>query len=221
MLAVVAALSVPASAASPISVTNPLRVDINGGGTGTTKAGWLPWTLARDNTGAVNTTFDLGGMPWENPIVELTTYSKNKTPSDAWGSRDRSGGMAFVPGTGEFQATSKGFGTNYVKMTFTQLDPITEYKIMAWSFEARNVWSANSDNPDSKFGVWSTTNPKDWLDTHGYSGNGGEPNGYGPITPIPRHPLVKPTCLGVRRTRTQEQEQACTTSSRQKVAELL
>jgi len=44
-----------------------------------------------------------------------------------------------------------------------------------------NVWFVDPLNPNSKYGVWSTTNPTTWLNANGYSGQNGDPCGYGPI----------------------------------------
>jgi hypothetical protein len=189
----VVVFSVPASAASPVSPYNPLKVDIDGGGVSTPAPGWHSWLFASNWTGPVSKEFDMGGPPWENPIAELNVYRKNKTPNNTGFSRNRSGGFAAVGPNPlgepiEYSPTGKGFGTNYVKLTITQLAPCTEYRFLLWSYERREVWSCAPANPDAKYGVWSTTNPKEWLDTHGYSGFGGEPNGYSPITPVPNPP---------------------------------
>jgi hypothetical protein len=185
MLAVVATLSVSASAGSTITLATPLKVDIAGRYGNTVRCEWMDWQIAVDNgtfVGPQNKLFDMGSpLPWENPAGTLEAYRKNQSPDNAGASRNRSGGWAGVLGTGEFYAGGKGFGMNYVKLTISQLDPDTTYKIFLWSYEQRSVWASRADNVDDKWGCWSTTNPKKWLDENGYSGFNGEPNGYGPI----------------------------------------
>jgi hypothetical protein len=187
VMLVVIALCMPASAAY-VGYPNPLLVDIDGAGTASPKAGWQGWQFAQNWTGPVSQGFvnPLQSAAWEQPIAQLEVLHKNDANPGGGASRNRSGGWAGVLGTGEFQATNKGFGMNYVKLTLTQLEPEANYKIFTWGMELRSVWAANSANPDSKFYAVSTTNPKDWLDAHWgeYAGNGaatGDPNGYGPI----------------------------------------
>lgn len=183
---IVVGLSVTASA-DYIGIANPLKVDVNGDsatGANPPLAGWQDWSFLRSPTIPQNKTFDnsLGVDPWEFPNVEWTVYAKNKDSASRAASRNRNGGMVFVGNTGDFGSVSPqaGFGSNYMKLTFTYLAPETEYKFELWSYEASGVWVVSTANPVNKFAVFSTTNPKDWLDNNGYSGYNGEPNGYGP-----------------------------------------
>lgn len=191
---VVVGLSVPASAAyigfdadgNPNGCANPLKVDLTYLlDNQQAKTGWQNWQFVRDWTGpvGVNLVNPLAIEPWEVPHAQLEVYRKLAADPAAGSSRNRSGGFAAVgplpgwgpgPLPGEYSPTGTGFGTNYVKLTITNLQPETEYKFYLWSFDMRQVWAASSNNPDSKFGVWSTTNPLDWLTNNGY------PNGYAP-----------------------------------------
>jgi len=191
VLLVVAALTIPASAAyigfddGGNSAVNYLKVDLNGAGAGNTITGFQGWMFARDWTGPlsqqfVNPNADYG---WEQPIAQLEVYRKNQgASSNAGASRDRSGGWAGVLGTGDFSYGTEGFGMNYVKLTLTQLQPDTDYRFYLWSYEAVGVWVYDSTNPYRKYVAFSTTNPKTWLDAHKgqYRGVMNEPNGYGP-----------------------------------------
>lgn len=186
---VVAGFCVPAAASSAISYYEPLKVDIvYGPYDQQPKSGWMPWSFPFELTGPVSKEFVIPGvLPGELfPVAQLEAYRKNETPEII--ARDRSGGFAGVNRTGDISPTEMGFGMNYLKLTISNLDPYTDYKFSLWSFEKREVWSADPLNPDSKYGCWSTTNPKDWLVENGYSGFTGEPNGYGPITPVPNPP---------------------------------
>jgi hypothetical protein len=181
---VVGLMSMPASAAYigfPDGCANPLKVDINGGGAGATKCSWQGWTFARDWTGPITQQFanPKATKPSQLPIAQLEAFRTQQANSAAGLSRDRSGGFAGVAGTGEYNGTSKNFGTSYVKLTLAQLQPSTTYKVSLWSYEAFGIWSSNSNNPNSKYGVWSTQNPLDWLTANGY------PIGYSPIQPVP------------------------------------
>jgi len=182
VLLLVVGLSVPALAdyiGWPTPCDNPLAVDITYA-PDTQKAicPYQNWAFARDWTGPINKTFvnPYAIDPWEVPVGSLETYRMGQTPpaDAAGGARNRGGGMAFVAGTGEYNATSKGLGTSYLKLTVTGLAPDTCYKVILWGYEQYSVWSMRTDNPDSKFGVWSTLNPLDWLTNNGY------PIGYGP-----------------------------------------
>lgn len=181
-LVVVAVLSLSAFAGnSPISASNPLKVDIDGGGTASPKAGWNGWLFQTNFTGPISQEFDMGGFPYD-PIAELDVYRKPGTPVNAGMSRNRSGGWAGVGATGDYSAGTQGYGMNYVKLTLSNLDPSTAYKVWLWDMELRSVWAGNTaQNPESKFVAWSQTNPKTWLDTN-YTGVAGEPpnGGYGP-----------------------------------------
>jgi len=184
LLLVVAGLSMPASASYMGTLDNPLKVDIMGDGGGPTLTnGWQEWAFARSPTPPSTKTFvnPLYEFTEEIPVAELTVYAKNNTAASRSLSRNRSGGFTGVGNTGDYSAAGMGLGNNYIKLTIANLNYETEYTFLMWSMEASNVWSMDlANNPHSKFGVWSTTNPKDWLDTNGRSGNGGEPNGYGP-----------------------------------------
>ncbi|MDD5065119.1 MAG: PEP-CTERM sorting domain-containing protein [Phycisphaerae bacterium] len=179
---VVLALCMPAMAAyigfnedeEPAGAANPLLVDITEGGA--PKADWQGWGPGYSWTGPVSGTLNnpFYVESWEIPTIEIDAYKTGQDPANNGGSRGRSGGLSFVAGTGEYNATAKMFGMNYLKITLGGLAPETEYRIKLWSFEATNVWSANSANPRSKFGVWSTLNPTSWLTSNGY------PNGYAP-----------------------------------------
>jgi len=199
-LALVVGLSMPALASyigfdengDSNPCKNALKVDIDGAGTPTPKCEWQGWTVGFTWSAPISQQFanPYATEAWEYPQAQLVTYRKNSDPTGATGmSRNRSGGWAGVGTTGEYSPTTKGYGTNYIKLTLTQLAPLTNYRFYLWSYEARNIWAADPNNPDSKYAVWSTLNPKAWLDTHGYSGFNGEPNGYGPINqPQPPSP---------------------------------
>jgi hypothetical protein len=178
LLLVAVALCVPASA-SNVTVANPLRVDIDGGGVANTDGGgWSPWLFPRDFTGPQSTTINNGGLPTTWPTV---TYEYVPTIGFGGGSRDRGGGMVFVGGTGE-----PGMGRNYAKVTFTNLQASTNYTLLMWGWEREGVWVYDGNCPDRKFGMWSTTNPNAWLVANGYSGQNGEPNGYqAKVVPTP------------------------------------
>jgi hypothetical protein len=179
---VVVGLSMPALA--DISGTNPLLVDVNGDGGGGAKPGWQQWAFIRNwvsPKGPDAFVVGTGTGVDENPTATLTAFGSSGNPPQ--GARSREGGMAFVAGTGEFQATSKGFGMNYLKLHLAGLKPATEYEISLWSYETIGTWVYNSANPDRKFGVWSTTNPVNWLANNLPPGSPGEPpnGGYGPM----------------------------------------
>lgn len=179
---VVLALAMPSIAAyigfnedgEPDPMANQLRVDIVNGNT--PRYTWQGYDAGYAWTGPVGADLvnPLAVDPWEVPHIEVDAYKTAQTPNNNGGSRSRNGGMLFVAGTGEYNATAKMFGMNYLKVTLTGLAPETNYTIKMWGWEARNVWSVNTDNPDSKYGVWCTTNPVDWLTSNGY------PNGYAP-----------------------------------------
>jgi hypothetical protein len=180
VLLLVVGFSVPAMAeymGYPSGCLNPLAVDITQGGQQGIY-GYQPWDFAWNWTGPVGATFTnpYASDPWEIPVGQLEAYRTLQTPpaDAAGGGRNRNGGMAFVAGTNEYSPTAKGFGTSYLKLTVTNLAPQTAYKVILWGYEATNVWSVNSANPNSKFGIWSTVNPLEWLTTNGY------PIGYGP-----------------------------------------
>jgi len=183
VLLVVAALSTPVMAAY-VGLANPLYVDLDGGGVVTPKAGWQGWLFASNWTGPAAATFsNPGGGLSQQPIAQLEVYRNNQANPAAGASRNRDGGMAFVAGTGDFSATTQGYGVNYLKLTLSQLKPDTLYAIDLWSYEKTSVWSMSTANPDSKFVAWSQTNPKSWLDgNYTYPGNGETMvgGGYGP-----------------------------------------
>jgi len=187
VLLVVLGLSMPAMAAYMGTESNPLMVDVtHGTSSQSARAGYQNWAVANDWTSPVNCTFNNPEAedPWEIPIGSLEAFKTAVTPNNNGGARARNGGMAFVAGTGEYNQTGKGLGMNYLKLTVTGLAPDTAYRVVVWSYEARNVWSMRTDNPDSKFGVWSTLDPITWLTNNGY-GPGGENTtctlgGYGP-----------------------------------------
>jgi len=183
---VVLALSMPSMAAyigfdregNSDGCINPLHVDVDGQNTINTATCNLyqHWVFQQDWTGPITQAFvnPYSDAAWEIPTVSAEVFKTNIVPSNAGGSRSRNGGIIFVAGTGEYNATAKMLGMNYLKLTVTNLQPGTEYKVRLWSYENRPVWSANSNNPDSKYGVWSTTDPVAWLTANGY------PNGYAP-----------------------------------------
>jgi len=199
-LALVVGLSMPAVASyigfdeygdlNPCA--NPLLVDIDGSGTVTQRYPWQGWTVSFTWAAPISQQFanPYATEGWEYPQAQLITYRKADPTGASSQSRNRSGGFAYVGNTGDYTPTTQGFGTNYIKLTITQLAPSTAYTVYCWSYEQREHWAVDGNNPNSKYAVWSTTNPKQWLDTHGYSGLGGEPNGYGPISQtIPPGPI--------------------------------
>lgn len=186
-IVILAVLSTPALA-SPIRVDNPLKVDIDCYDAPTEKLGWKQWLFEKSWTGPAIKTFDIGGMLWENPVVEFDVYKYQVgAPSIHAGiARNRSGGWAGITGTGEYSPTGLGFGMNYVRFTFSNLDPHTMYDFSIWAMEERKIWACSLDNPDSKYIAWSQTNPMEWLLSYGYDGSiPGEPpyGGYGLTTP--------------------------------------
>jgi hypothetical protein len=181
---VVVGLSIPASASSTITLATPLKVDIQsqyGSEDDCPITGFVCWEFSSAFTGPINSTFDMGGLPWDNPGASFQVYGENHNPVDAGIGRSRSRGFVGVLGTGEFSDpyTGKGFGRNYMQLTISQLDPDTDYTMYLWSYDRDYAWSVNTGNPDSKWGVWSDVNPLAWLNANGYSGLNGEPNGYG------------------------------------------
>jgi hypothetical protein len=192
--------SVPASAAyigfdlygDPNPCLNPLYIDFSGRYGNTVRCRWQEWAVAVDNgtwDSPVSKEFvnPFAEYAWENPIAELYAYRLDADPQQG-GSRNRGGGMVYVGNTGDYSAGSRGFGMNYLRLTLTQLAPNTRHLISLWGYEAANVWVVNTDNPERKFGAWSTVNPKVWLEANGYDGsNPDEPpqGGYGPISPLP------------------------------------
>jgi hypothetical protein len=90
--------------------------------------------------------------------------------------------MAFVKGTGEYSAGTKGLGTIYDVLTISGLKPNTEYLFRLWSYETTGTWTVSSANPNDKWGVWSTLNPVNWLGANYAPVQPGEPpnGGYGP-----------------------------------------
>jgi hypothetical protein len=195
LLLVVAALSIPAPAAyigfddNGNSGVNPLYIDIGGGGSTPTLPGWQYWVFQSNWTGPANTSFNNPNQDysWEQPTASMNVYRKNQAPNTDVGlSRSREGGFAGVAGTGDFSNATEGYGMNYVQIALGGLAPATTYKVTVWDFENSPTWSMASNNPDSKFTAWSTTNPKQWLDSHvgQYKGIGNgsyDPNGYGPM----------------------------------------
>ncbi len=201
----IAALATTASAAyigfdnDGNSGVNPLRVDIDGAGTVSPHPGppayqsWvIPFSAGGPQVG--NFTNPEATSPGQLPAGQLEAYRKAQDP--AYGaapgtdptvvqSRNRSSGLAFVAGTGDYSAATRGFGQNYLKLTLSGLAPDTNYKFYMWSYECGGVWVVDTTNPDRKFTAWSKTNPKQWLDEHvgQYKGIGTglfDPNGYGP-----------------------------------------
>jgi len=186
LLLVVAALSIPALASSTITLATPLKVDVlsqYGTQDDSPITGFVGWDTPSAFTGPLTSTFDMGGLPWENPTASYQTYRKNQSPDNTGIGRSRSRGFVAVLGTGEYADpyVGKGFGMNYTQLAVSGLDPDADYTVMVWSYDQRYAWSANTANPESKYGIWATTNPKTWLDNNGYSGNNNEPNGYGAL----------------------------------------
>ncbi len=179
---VVVGLSVPASA-DYIGKGNPLKVDITYAPDGQQPlSGWQNWGLTKFWTAPSSSFYNpIANDPWEIPSAELHAYRKNQNPNNYGFTSNRSAGFAYAAGS----ILSTNFGMNYIKLTLTGLARNKAYEFSLWSFDRQNMWDAQSSNPDSKYGVWSTTNPTDWLNANGYSGLNGEPNGYGPIVPVP------------------------------------
>jgi len=148
----------------PDGVANPLRVDCDGAGTLTTTSGLQNMVFARDWTGPQVQTFNnpYADYEFEKPVVQMEVYRKPAADPAVGMSRDRSGGWTGVCATGDYSAGTMGYGMNYIKATITQVKPSTEYKVIVWGMEARGIWACRTDNPDSKYAVWATTNPKQW-----------------------------------------------------------
>jgi hypothetical protein len=173
------------ASAADITNTNPLNVDIDGENTVTSQAGWSSFVVPRDFAAGApqSVTINNGGTPSTWPTVEFTYY---QPLGNVGGSRNRSGGMAFnqKPSTFGTQAGGAGFGRSYsqVKVSGSGTNPAvkanTEYTILVWSFETSNVWTLNSENPNSKYSVWSQLNPNTWCVNNHYAGVNGDPNGY-------------------------------------------
>jgi len=181
VLLVVAALCTPALAGW-IDGTNPLLVDLGGQGVNPNKAGWQSWVFAQPWVGPVVATFsNPKGAVYQQPIGQLECFDKPQANQLQGLSRSREGGFAAVGTTGDYSAGTQGYGMNYLKLTLSQLNPDTEYKIRLWDWETSGTWSMSSLNPDSKFVAWSQANPKSWLDAN-YNAQPGEPpnGGYGP-----------------------------------------
>jgi hypothetical protein len=185
-----------ASAAANIDVTHPLKVDIDGAGTVTPQGDWRSWLISDWSYNAPRTVsyaVRAGDTPPNWVTCEITPVGT--VGNGGGGSRNRSGGLTFVVkpagnwGTPDLSGT--GLGRNYLQLKLTNLQPNKEHEFLMWSFEQKNVWSVNSDNPNSKWGVWSTLNPNAWLVANGRSGLNGEPNGYGPKwTGLPAAPTT-------------------------------
>jgi hypothetical protein len=192
MLAVIAALSTQALA-EYVSTTNPLKADIIHAPTTSQVAisGWQPWAVANDWTSPISKEFPIGAYPWENPVAEVSSYRKGISPypNITGGARARMGGLLFVAGTGEYSTSGKGFGTTYLKLQITNLQPQVNHTLYLWGWETEGTWVVNTNNPNRKFGFWATTNPLDWLNANGYSGLNGEPNGYHPKGGYPDYPI--------------------------------
>jgi hypothetical protein len=175
------AFAAVASADSPISASNPLYVDIDGGGVTTPTTGWRNWLFQSTFTGPQSTTFVMGTeMPWDSPMAEITQI--NSLNSTAGGSRNRNTGLVFVGGTDVVSSGVGGFGRQQVKLALSQLTPSTEYTFYMWSYEQDGVWVVDGNN--FKSGVWSTLNSNQWLLDNGYGPGGlnasGPQGGYGP-----------------------------------------
>ena len=183
---VVAGFCAPASA-DYIGAGNPLKVDITYAPDGQQPLpGWQNWGLPNFWTGPSSNFYNpLAADPWEVPGAQLEVYRKYQSPSNIGFSARRSAGFAYVAWS---DSPSMGFGMNYIKLTLTGLARNKTYEFNLWSFEQRDMWDASPSNPNSKYGVWSTTNPTDWLNANGYSGSNGEPDGYGAIMPVPDPP---------------------------------
>jgi hypothetical protein len=192
MLAVVVALNMQALA-DPITEANPLKVDIVLD-TQEPQSGWEAWSLPAGWTSPVTKTFDTGGVPFYWPTAELSAYREfiSPYPNITGATRARSGGFAFVAGTGEYATDGKGLGTSYLKLALTNLTPNTDHVVLLWSWEREGIWANPTDNPDSKWGFWGTTNPVTWLTANG------EPNGYYPkVGPLPITESNMPAALFV------------------------
>jgi len=178
ILLVVLGLCMPALA--DISTATPLKVDVNSDGGAGIKTGWQGWEFARSWVSPNGGSWVVGTGAYSNVTGSLTAFGSTATPPQ--GGRNRDGGMAFVAGTGEFGYTTKGLGTHYLKLSLAGLKPDTDYQIQLWGWETHSVWSTNSNNPNSKWGVWCTSNPMDWLAVNLPPGTPGEPvlGGYGP-----------------------------------------
>lgn len=172
---------------------NPLKVDLTyAPDPQAPLTGWQNWGFQRSWTGPVSKNFVNADQQqvWEVPGAELNVHESSlAAPANGGLSRNRSGGFAGVSGSDAgYGAGNYGYGTTYLKLTLTDLQPDTEYKLKCWDMELRSVWSAASSNPDSKFVAWSTTNPLDWLNANGYGAGGANTSlpkgGYGPIVSV-------------------------------------
>jgi hypothetical protein len=185
---IVVGLSISALA-NPPRATNPLKVDIvYAPDNQQPRPGWLAWPFERDWNSPVTKAFNIGGIEPEWPVAEISAYRKaiSPYPNISGIARDRNGGFAAILGTGEYSTTGKGLGTSYLQLKLSRLLPNTQHIISLWSWERTAVWTNPTDNPNSKFAFWGTTNPLEWLNANEYSGLNGEPNGYYPkVGPLP------------------------------------
>jgi hypothetical protein len=158
---VVVGLSVPVSAA-PISLTNPLKVDINGADATNTQTGWQPWNFTRTPT--VN--WFTQNFAGQDVDVTLTFVSNEGAMPQ---SRDRgmpNGGndpnlsnvfrdFAYVQ-----LSSGIGFGKDYIDLYIEGLTAGDTYKITLFNYDNNHT----QHTPNDKFMCWGFDNPSDYPD---------------------------------------------------------
>jgi hypothetical protein len=190
LMLVVVALGVPASAA-PISVANPLLIDLNAKdymANGTpypadvnNQMNFYGWNFPFDGTkqNPSGQPFNLNMQPTHNATVTLGGVRADGV--DALGVRGR------YQATGQnlskvYQdlfyiaqggGTGTGLGKNYLKVdfTFTGMEPeatqLMTFSLFAWdcAFKGSGVsgYAGSGEQPLSKKAAWSLTNPATWI----------------------------------------------------------
>jgi hypothetical protein len=201
---VVVALSVPASAA-PISVANPLLIDIganNNMPNGTpnppdANCQWhfYGWNFPFDGTKTPSgQPFNLSMQLTHNASVTLGGVRADGADSLGVRNRYKANGtnlskvyqdLFYVAQAG---GTGVGLGKNYLKLdfTFTGMEPEATqsmtFSLFAWdpAFKGSGIsgFGGANEQPLSKKAAWSLTNPTTWLNANGgsYNPKVGDPN---------------------------------------------
>jgi hypothetical protein len=156
----------------------------DGGGTVTPEGDWRSWQVGGWNF-TTPQTISYAVHPGDTPPNWVTLeYTPVQLGGSGGGTRNRDGGFVHVAKSGGTWGTpdlsGTGFGRSYNQLKITNLVPNKQHEFLFWSMDQKGPWTINSDNPNSKWGVWSTLNPNAWLVANGRSGLNGEPNGYGP-----------------------------------------